>query len=119
MAKRLFVSHAVPLLVLFSLLLTGCGCKHEWNAANCTTPKTCTVCETTDGGVLGHNYVNGNCNSCGGSDPNYIYDPTVWIPTNGGERYHSKSSCSNMIDPMQVTKSNAEAQGFTPCGRCY
>lgn len=43
----------------------------------------------------------------------------VWIPTNGGTKYHSKSSCSNMKDPMQVTREHAEANGFTPCKRCY
>lgn len=43
----------------------------------------------------------------------------VWIPTNGGTKYHSKSSCSNMDNPMQVTKEHAEANGFTPCKRCH
>ncbi len=43
----------------------------------------------------------------------------VWIPTNGGKKYHSRPSCSNMIDPIQVTKSKAVSQGFTACGRCY
>ena len=32
-------------------------CTHEWNAATCTTPKTCSVCGATDGEALGHNYV--------------------------------------------------------------
>lgn len=43
----------------------------------------------------------------------------VWIPTNGGKRYHCKASCSNMIDPEYVTLAEAEQLGFTPCGRCY
>lgn len=43
----------------------------------------------------------------------------VWIPTNGGTKYHCKSSCSNMVNPMQVTREQAEANGFTPCGRCH
>lgn len=43
----------------------------------------------------------------------------VWVPTNGGKKYHSKSSCSGMKEPMQVTKETAEANGYTPCGRCY
>ena len=45
-------------------------------------------------------------------------EKTVWIPTNGGHKYHSKSSCSKMIDPIQVTISEAIAMGFEPCGRC-
>lgn len=43
----------------------------------------------------------------------------VWVPVNGGERYHTKSTCSKMIDPIQVTKENAIANGYTPCGKCY
>lgn len=43
----------------------------------------------------------------------------VWVPTNGGKKYHSRSGCSNMKNPNQVTKATAEANGFTPCGRCY
>ena len=43
----------------------------------------------------------------------------VWIPTNGGKKYHSHSGCSNMKNPNQVTKATAEANGFTPCAKCY
>lgn len=43
----------------------------------------------------------------------------VWIPTHGGTKYHSKSTCSNMDDPEEVTLEEAKAMGFTPCGRCY
>lgn len=42
----------------------------------------------------------------------------VWIPQNGG-RYHSKSSCSGMNNPQQVTLSEAEGMGFTPCQKCH
>lgn len=43
----------------------------------------------------------------------------VWIPTNGGTKYHRRSSCSNMEDPQQVPLSQAIAMGFTPCKRCH
>lgn len=43
----------------------------------------------------------------------------VWIPTNGGKRYHSNSSCSGMINPRRVDLGEAKALGFTACGRCY
>ena len=43
----------------------------------------------------------------------------VWVPTKGGKKYHSKSSCSNMEDPIQVTIEHAEANGYTPCKRCH
>ena len=37
-------------------LLTSCGCKHEWKAATCTEPQTCTKCGKTQGNALGHKY---------------------------------------------------------------
>lgn len=43
----------------------------------------------------------------------------VWIPTNGGKRYHNNSSCSGMINPKRVDLGEAKALGFTACGRCY
>ena len=43
----------------------------------------------------------------------------VWIPTDGGKKYHSKSNCSNMDNPQQVTLEKALEQGFTKCGKCW
>lgn len=43
----------------------------------------------------------------------------VWVPTHGGKKYHSKSTCSNMKDPKKVTLSKAKAEGFTACKKCY
>lgn len=43
----------------------------------------------------------------------------VWIPTNGGKKYHSKSSCSGMKNPIQVSKQEAEEKGYSPCKKCY
>ena len=43
----------------------------------------------------------------------------VWIPTNGGKKYHSKSSCSGMKNPVQVSKQEAEEKGYSPCKKCY
>lgn len=43
----------------------------------------------------------------------------VWVPTNGGKKYHSKPTCSGMIDPIQVTLEHAEENGYTACNRCH
>ena len=101
---------------------SGCGATegsaagHNWQSATCTAPKTCSKCNATDGQAKGHSYYNSKCTVCGASDPN---DPLVWIPTNGGTKYHSKSSCSGMKNPVQVPKSQAIARGFGRCGRCH
>lgn len=42
----------------------------------------------------------------------------VWV-TNSGKKYHRNSSCSNMKSPKQITKTDAERQGYTPCKKCY
>lgn len=42
----------------------------------------------------------------------------VWIPQSGS-KYHSRSGCSNMKNPSQVTLSQAEAWGYTPCKKCH
>lgn len=43
----------------------------------------------------------------------------VWIPTHGGKKYHSKSSCSGMKGPEKVSLSTAKQRGFTACKKCY
>ena len=43
----------------------------------------------------------------------------VWIPTNGGTKYHKSSGWSNMIDPLHVSLDEAIDRGFTACKRCY
>lgn len=40
---------------------------HDWKAATCTSPKTCSVCSTTEGSPAGHNYVDGICTVCADS----------------------------------------------------
>ena len=103
----------------------SCGAKegaangHTWQNATCSQPKTCTVCGTTSGLTTGHHFSDGKCTLCGKDDPDYVRVTMVWIPTKGGTKYHSKSSCSNMDNPEKVTKSQAESLGFTPCKRCY
>lgn len=92
---------------------------HSWKDATCSDPKTCTVCGTTSGLTAGHNFSNGKCTTCGKADPNYNHETMVWIPRNGGTKYHTHAGCSNMKDPEQVTQSEAESRGFTPCKRCH
>ncbi len=97
----------------------GSALGHKWKDATCSEPKTCSVCGTTSGLTAGHNFHDGECTACGKSDPGYVAEVMVWIPTKGGKKYHSKSSCSNMDNPQRVTISEAKRQGFTACKKCY
>ena len=38
---------------------------HDWADADCYNPKTCSLCNLTDGEELGHNYVDGVCDRAG------------------------------------------------------
>ncbi len=58
MKKKLL---AGVLAVMMVLLLTSCGCDHEWQAATCTTAKTCSVCGETEGEVPGHAWQEATC----------------------------------------------------------
>lgn len=42
----------------------------------------------------------------------------VWIPRTGS-KYHSRANCSNMKNPTQVTRQEAESRGYEPCKKCY
>ena len=57
MKKRIF------LLLLCCLLLGGCSHRHQWQEADCTTPRTCTVCQATEGEALGHDGTEADCTS--------------------------------------------------------
>lgn len=52
------------------------------------------------------------------STPSTSNETMVWIP-NSGSKYHSRSNCSNMKNPTQVTESQAISMGYTPCKRCH
>ncbi len=47
---------------------------HTWTEADCTTPKTCSVCNATEGSALGHTWTAANCitpktcSACGATD---------------------------------------------------
>ena len=90
MLKRVFA-----MLLAFTVLfmLGGCDCKHEWNEASCTEPKTCELCGETEGEPIGHRYSDGYCLECGAEDPSYInlnmigfqrtYNMNKWLPITG------------------------------------
>ncbi len=52
---------ALLLLGISGCVTTGDDCVHEWTDANCTTPKTCSLCNETEGEALGHSWTAANC----------------------------------------------------------
>ena len=60
-----------------------------------------------------------NPNSVTATQKTEISSELVWIPTNVGRKYHKNSYCSNMKNPIKVTKEEAIKNGFGPCKNCY
>lgn len=58
MKKTVFLS---TVLVLCLCLLTACSCKHEWEEASCSAPRTCKLCQETEGEALGHSWAEATC----------------------------------------------------------
>lgn len=45
---------------------------------------------------------------------------TVYIASSGnGDKYHSQPTCGRMKNSTPLSKSEAEALGYTPCEKCY
>ena len=43
----------------------------------------------------------------------------VWIPTNGGDKYHTSASAHNMKNPENVSEAEAIRRGFGRCKICF
>ena len=42
----------------------------------------------------------------------------VYVPTNGGKKYHSRADCSGMHHPRRISLRNAKALNIGACKRC-
>lgn len=56
--------------------------------------------------------------SSGGGGGGKSSPDKVWIVSTG-KKYHAKKTCSNMNNPKQVTREEAENKGYEPCKKCY
>ena len=59
--RKLYRFIALSLCAILLVGLYGCGCKHEWQDATCTEPKTCSKCGETEGKALGHDWTVATC----------------------------------------------------------
>lgn len=49
------------LALALSVCLSACSCQHEWEDATCTAPKTCKLCNATEGEANGHQWQDATC----------------------------------------------------------
>ena len=69
MNKYTKILHSIiPLLLIsISFILSACSdesvntCQHQWIEADCLYPKTCRICNETEGTALGHYFVDATC----------------------------------------------------------
>lgn len=59
-AKKWFIA-TVTSAILWLVCILIPICDHEWIEATCTAPKTCSLCNKTEGNVLEHNWVEATC----------------------------------------------------------
>ena len=84
----------LTIVVLCVLFLAGCQCSHEWVEADCTTPKTCSLCGETEGEPIGHTWVEASCTApktcsvCGETEGEAL--PHTWVEPN----YQDPKTCS-------------------------
>lgn len=50
-------------IMAICMALTACGHTHEWQEATCTSPKTCTTCNETEGEAQGHTWTEATCSA--------------------------------------------------------
>lgn len=61
MKRVLSVAAFVLALLLLWLLLASDACIHQWDGANCTSPRTCSQCGKKEGAALGHDWLDATC----------------------------------------------------------
>lgn len=57
--SSLLVACLLTIILVLYFIFKPCG--HDWLEANCDNPKTCSLCEITEGEPLGHKWVEANC----------------------------------------------------------
>lgn len=71
------------------------ACSHNWKAATCAAPKTCTKCNATEGSALSHSYEGGSCKNCGAEDNRVPFSDHVWQldAVSGNQLYRINLDC--------------------------
>ena len=100
-------------IVMLSSMLTSCNTDYSHNhdtLDSITDPTTTKPDHTTS-----NNHIAMKPDHTTSNDEKVT---VVWVVTTGS-KYHSKSSCSNMKSPRQISLENAQKQGYEPCKKCY
>ena len=94
-------------------------CNHDWENATCTAPKTCKLCNETEGTSLGHSWLDATCEypmtcrTCSATDGEALgHNQPVY--TNHGHTHSVDYPCCNTMDSVDVIHSYTN--GVCVCG---
>ena len=118
-----------------SYLIWKSYCAHSWNSATCTTPKTCSICQKTEGNALGHSWdnacdatCNNNCGETRETTHTWVdatcenaKNCTICGQTEGSALGHNyeNGTCSNCNDHVGAVIIQQPASVETPIGQKF
>lgn len=76
------------------------SCTHQWNAATCTLPKTCSKCGATTGTAPGHTWQNATCQQ--------LKTCTVCSKTEGSLADHVDANKDNACDVCKISMGTSQ-----------
>ena len=59
--KARIIGGAIAAVIVLLIGISLLPCRHDWQEATCTEPKTCKKCKETEGEPLGHDYAEATC----------------------------------------------------------
>ena len=102
---------------------------HNFNAATCTTPKTCS-CGATEGEANGHRWKDATytspktCTVCGTTEGTSLdvpgkenYHGHVYTGGDKSTKYHYEADCAGKYS-HEITWEEVDRRGLEPCGTC-
>lgn len=103
---------------------------HSFNAATCTSPKTCTVCGATEGSANGHKWKAATpsapktCTVCGATEGSALdiagkenYHGHVYTGGDNSVKYHYEAECAGKYS-HEITWGEVHSRGLDPCSKC-
>lgn len=105
--------------------------EHNWTAANCTTAKTCSICDKTEGSALGHDWADATCTTpktCKRTGCTATYGSSLgheWATdwtTDNNQHWHkcNRTGCTEIKDAANHTPDRDAATEDDPvkCTEC-
>ena len=102
---------------------------HNFNAATCTTPKTCS-CGVTEGNANGHSWNDATysapktCTACGNTEGDPLdvpgkenYHGHVYTGGSSSTKYHYEEDCAGKYS-HEITWEEVDDRNLGPCGTC-